>query len=74
MDREKLKKVIAEKGLMHKAVAEKLGISPYGFALKLNGTTDFKVSEMNRVCEVLSLTSEERNRIFFGVDSELNSH
>ena len=61
-----LRQLIADKGIKLKFIAEKLGISPYGLTLKLDGKNEFKVREVAIMCEILGITSlKEKERIFF---------
>ena len=46
-------------------LAEKMGLSRQSLYLKLNGLREFKASEMIKICDILRLTSEEKNFIFF---------
>lgn len=61
-----LRQLIADKGIKLKFIAEKLGISPYGLTLKLDGKNEFKAREIATMCEILNITSlKEKERIFF---------
>ena len=60
-----LEQVIAESGIRKNFLAEKLGLSPQGFRLKETGKKEFKVSEVRILKEILHLTEEDVNRIFF---------
>lgn len=60
-----LKKKIDESGLKVTFIIEKLGLSPNGFYKKLNGVTPFRVAEIYVICDLLKLTEEERQAIFF---------
>lgn len=53
------------------AIAEELGISRQSLYLKMKGDRDFKTSEVDKLCNFLRLTVEERTIIFFAetVDS-----
>lgn len=63
---EKLKSLINERGLKQGFIAEKLGITSYGFAKKVNNETEFKASEIQKLCEILQITSlREKEAIFF---------
>lgn len=48
--------------MSRRSLAKTLGISPATVGRKLNGETDFTVSESQRLCEVLKLNP---NEIFF---------
>ena len=61
-----LKKIISDKGLKMKFVAEFLGLSYYGFLLKVENRQEFKTSEVSALCELLGInTLEEKEKIFF---------
>ena len=63
---EALRELINAKGLKLKFVAEYLGLSPYGFNLKMQNKQEFKTSEVAALCELLEIESlEEKERIFF---------
>lgn len=62
---EALRELINAKGLKLKFVAEYLGLSPYGFNLKMQNKQEFKTSEVAALCELLEIESlEEKERIF----------
>lgn len=56
-------------------IAESLGITRQALYNKLNGENEFKSSEIRRLSEILSLTPEERDLIFFAdyVDISANT-
>ena len=61
-----LRQKINERGLKQGFIAEKLGITSYGFAKKLNNETEFKASEIQVLCDLLNITSlREKEAIFF---------
>lgn len=71
---EELRRLIDQKGFKLKYVAEYLGLSPYGFNLKLNNKKEFKTSEVAALCEVLGIESlEEKERIFFANKDDYKS-
>lgn len=47
------------------AIAEGLGISRQSLYHKMKGERDFKTNEVTKLCEILRLTDEEKNIIFF---------
>ena len=66
-----LRNKIEEKGLKYSYLAEKLGLSRNGFALKVDGKNEFKASEVTKLCEILGITSlREKERIFFAQNVE----
>ena len=63
---ELLRKLISNKGLKMKFVADYLGLSAYGFQLKLENKQEFKTSEVSALCELLDIRSlKEKEDIFF---------
>ena len=65
MNREKLKSLIDESGMTVTSISDKLGISRKSLYLKLDGKTEFKVSEMAALSKILHMSSKDRNSIFF---------
>lgn len=61
----KLNDKVKNSGLKKSYIAKELGLTPYGLAKKLNGVTEFKASEMANISDVLNLTGEMREEIFF---------
>ena len=53
---------IRRNGLSKKDVARALGLSEQGFLLKLNNKTEFKASEIRKMCDLLKLPD---NSLFF---------
>ena len=65
-DTEKLRNIIKEKGLKLKYVANYLGLSEYGFALKIGNKKEFKAGEITMLCELLGITKlSDKEAIFF---------
>lgn len=52
------------------SIAKKMGVSRRTLYLKLSGERGFKVTEANRICDILRLTFDEKMIIFF--DKEVN--
>ena len=69
-----LRELIESKGMKYKHVAQKLGLSGYGLALKIDNKNEFRVTEVKQLCEILGITSlRERERIFFADDVDNKS-
>ena len=69
-----LRELIESKGLKLKYVAEKLGLSPYGFQLKLDNKREFKTGEVAILCEILEINSlKKKEEIFFAHEDDLKS-
>lgn len=60
-----LKRAIDESGFKQQYIAKRLGISHYAFVNKLKNKTEFLVSEVQLLCELLSIDNSYRGSIFF---------
>lgn len=47
------------------AIAEQMELSRQSLYLKMKGEREFKTSEIAKICEILRLTKEEKELIFF---------
>lgn len=65
-DLEKLRKVIENSGLRFNYIAKNLNLSRETLYHKLDGKTEFKVSEVNKLTKILNMDNDTRNSIFFG--------
>lgn len=63
---ELLKERIDRSGLKLQYIAEQLGLTRFGLYKKLNGESEFRQSEIMKIGELLSLTAEDRDALFFG--------
>lgn len=73
-DSDALKALIKSRGLKLKYVADCLGLTSYGFALKLNNKQEFKTSEVAALCELLEIKSlKEKEALFFKQKDDLKS-
>lgn len=61
-----LNKRIKNSGLSVAEIAEKIGVPSGELRSKFKGNTDFWLSEMVKISDILKLTDEERTEIFFG--------
>lgn len=65
-DTKELLRIIEESGLRKGFIAEKLGITTFGFQKKVENRSQFKAEEIKILCDVLKITSlKEKERIFF---------
>ena len=61
-----LEKIIEQSGLKKNFIAKAIGLSPYGLAKKINNETEFKTSEVDKLCEILNISDlADKDRIFF---------
>lgn len=65
MDTVKLLEFINRSGLKHKYIARQLSLSKQGWRNKLINRTEFRLSEIKRLCTLLNLDSKQRDHIFF---------
>lgn len=61
----KLKGKMVESNLNQTWIAEQLGMTLATFNYKVNNKTEFKASEIKKLSEILHLTNDEVNAIFF---------
>ncbi|MDD7410173.1 toxin-antitoxin system, antitoxin component, Xre family protein [Fusobacterium gastrosuis] len=62
---ELLRQKIDESGYRFSWIAKQLNLSPYGLRKKVDGDTEFKVSEVSKICKLLNISDKEREIIFF---------
>lgn len=65
MNYEKLKSAVARSGLKRNYIAQKIGISDAVLSDKMNGRSQWKVSEAAAFCSALGLSRKQREEIFF---------
>lgn len=65
-DKNKFRAKIIENGLTTEKVAEKLNINVATLYRKMNGTSDFTRSEIQKLKEILNLDVKTASEIFFG--------
>lgn len=63
-----LRDKISTSGYKLQFVAEKCGLTYFGFMKKVNNETEFKASEIMILKVLLNLTDKEVNQIFFALD------
>lgn len=65
-----LNETIEKSGYKRSYIAEKLNLTTYGLSLKLTGCNEFKASEIYKLSELLKLSLQERDKIFFVKQSD----
>lgn len=60
-----LAKAIERSGYRERFIAEKLGLSYQGYLNKKRGESEFRQSEIETLCDLLKLSAEEKEAIFF---------
>ena len=66
MNYELLRRVMEKKGVLQKEMADYLGIKPGTWGRKMRGKSEFTLSEINKISEILLLENREVMLIFFG--------
>lgn len=61
----KLKAKMIEKGYNQKTLANAMGITTQTLNYKINGVREFKVSEIEKLCSLLSINKKETGQFFF---------
>ena len=64
-DTQALRAAINNRGLKNKYVAAQMGLSSYEKKKKIENDSEFKASEIMKLSEILDLSVEEREAIFF---------
>lgn len=54
-----IKKLINDKGLKHKYVAEQMGLTPQEFSNMLCGRKEFKTEHVVPICKALNITAND---------------
>ena len=68
---ELLEKAIRESGLKKNAILEQTGIGTYNtLHAKIKNRSEFTASEIMKLCEILRLTNDQREAIFFANNAE----
>ena len=60
-----LERYIEKSGYKKSFIAKKLGITSYGFLLKINNKNEFKATEIETLCTLLHIGVADRMAIFF---------
>lgn len=64
-DTKELRRRIEEKGLKYRFIASQLGISRYALQMKIDNDSEFRVSEVDALANILGLSILEKDAIFF---------
>lgn len=63
-----LEAAIERSGLKKGKIAERLGVSRGGLINLINNRAEFRASQIQVLCDLLGLTTAQRDAIFFAVD------
>lgn len=67
------RKKVDNRGVKLKFLAETLGISPFALQKKIENRNEFKASEIDKLGQLLDLSRDEVDAIFFDRNVELQS-
>ena len=70
-DTKRLNDFIDAVGLKKSYIAKVMGLSVKGLWMKITNRTDFKSGEIKKLSELLGMTTEERDAIFFAGEVDL---
>lgn len=56
---------IKKSGYKRSYIANKIGMSAYTLSKKINNENEFLASEINGLCDILNIDTNDRMRIFF---------
>lgn len=65
---EELKKAIDDRGLKLEFICDRMGISYATLRRKINNESEFTASEITNLANLLNLTGDERDHIFFALE------
>ena len=60
-----LEEYIEKSGYKRSFIANQLGLTAYGFSLKVKNKSEFKAKEMTILCNLLGIDAREKEAIFF---------
>ena len=73
-DTAKLRKAITDSGLKRSEILKRSGIKAYSTLRdKVDNNREFTASEITKLCDILCLSNEQREAIFFANYGELHS-
>ncbi|MCL2248645.1 MAG: toxin-antitoxin system, antitoxin component, Xre family protein [Oscillospiraceae bacterium] len=64
-DTKALRETIESSGMKYKHIAASVGLTPYGLQKKIDNDSEFKGSEIAKLCQLLGLSIYDKERIFF---------
>lgn len=60
-----LEEYIKKSGYKRSFIANQLGLTAYGFSLKVKNKSEFKAKEIAVLCNLLKINAREKEAIFF---------
>lgn len=74
LNKQLLEESIKESGLRKSFIIKKLGLSTTGFDKKQKGITPFRTAEIYVLCDLLNISEEDRQQIFFADEVASNTN
>lgn len=71
---DKLRQKIQSSGYKYKYIADVLGLSYYGLKRKIDNKNFFNTKEVQELCEILKISTDEKEYIFFAPDVQKSIH
>ncbi len=68
-----LREIIKSKGIKYVYIAQELGITPYCLQRKIDNDNDFKGKEIAAISQILALSNQQRDAIFFAQNVDFKS-
>lgn len=62
-----LKEIIKAKKMTLQELADSLGLSRQGLSKKIENRSEFRCSEVAKMCELLGLSEQQKQEIFFAI-------
>jgi DNA-binding XRE family transcriptional regulator len=63
-----LRKAVEKSGYKKSYIAKRIGLTYQGYLNKECGKSEFRQSEIEEICKLLDLTTEEKEAIFFATE------
>lgn len=64
--RDKMEEAIKASGLRKRYIAEKINMGYDTMLAKISGRQEWKISEVQRLGDLIGISADQRNAIFFG--------
>lgn len=68
-----LKSMLVRRGITLEEISSQIGLSKTSLSYKINNKRQFTATEIAKLSNILGLSANERDEIFFGINVELES-
>ena len=69
-DTNTLRLLVKNAGLKFAYIAKQMDLTPYGLQNKIDNRTEFKASEIAKLCKILSIDQNQKESVFFANNVE----